>query len=131
MVVSALFFRNGSTSATTIFISVEDRRYFNRSSNSSLLNSNPLNCLVRSCRCMKSSGIPFLTYHSKSYQSRPFTLCFQLRNSKACILPANKSDKVKQRTIKEKGCNNRRSSVLNFIGGLASTSILILMLFSV
>ena len=131
MVVSLAFFINGSTSCFTIFISVVNNLSFKCSINSFLLISSPLNCLIRSCKCAKLSGTPFRTYHSKSYQSRPFTRFFHLRNSKACIFPANRSDKVRQRTMKEKGCSKSLSSVENSIGGFVSTSIFIFILFSV
>ena len=45
-------------------------------------------------RCSKFNAVLFQTYHSKSYQSRPFTLFFQLLNSNACIFPAYRSGKV-------------------------------------
>ena len=84
-----------------------------------------LNWNTRSARCAKSSGMLLRTYHSKSYQSRPFTRFFHARYTNACIFPANKSGRVKQRVMNEWGSRSSFCSVVNFKGGCVSTSIFI------
>lgn len=107
----------GNTSSFTCFISDVERRSMSFSLNNSGLISSLLNCLHRSAKWVKSSGTLWRTYHSKSYQSRPFTLFFHARYTNACILPANKSGSVKQRVINEYGWSNSFCSVLKFNGG--------------
>ena len=122
---------NGNTSSFTCFISAEESRSISFSLNNSGVISSLLNCLHLSAKCAKSRGTLWRTYHSKSYQSRHLTMFLHVRYTRACILPANKSGKVKQRVINECGCNNSFCSVLKFNGGQVSTSILIFIDFSV
>ena len=68
---------------------------------SSLVNSIPLNSFALSLRCAKSRGIRFLTYHSKSYQSRPFMRFFHWRKISACIFPAYRSLGIMHLVLKE------------------------------
>lgn len=107
MDISLVFFRNGITSAFTCLMSAELNLCSKSVMNSSCVFSQPLNSLILSCRCLKSRGILFRTYHSKSYQSRPFTLFFHARYTNACILSANKSASVKHLVMKERGYDRR------------------------
>ena len=122
---------NGNTSSFTCLMSAVESRSISFSLNNSRVISSLLNCLHLSAKCVKSSRTLWRTYHSKSYQSRPLTLFFHARYTKAYILPANKSGRVKQRVMNECGCNNSFCSVLKFNGGQVSTSILIFIDFSV
>lgn len=126
MDISLGFLRNGITSAFTCLMSADPNLCSRSFTNSSCDFSQPLNSFVLSCRCLKFRGILFRIYHSKSYQSRPFTLFFQARYTKACIFPAKRVGKVKQRVMNDWGSRSNFCSVLNFNGGWVSTSIFIL-----
>ena len=69
IVISFGFFINGITSTFTCLMSADLNLCSKSAMNSSFDFSHPLNSLILSCRCLKSKGILFRMYHSKSYQS--------------------------------------------------------------
>ena len=126
---SLLSMMNGSTSCFTIAMSAVASRSRNFSKNNSLVSSRALNSLARTCRCLKSKGTLWRTYHSKSYQSRPLIRFFQDLKIRACNFPAYRLGRVMHRVWKEKGSISSFCSVLKPTGGSLSTSIFIFRFF--
>src|SRR3989338_6248811 len=57
-------------------------------------------CRILFSKCLKSTGMSFPSYHTKSYQSRPFTLPDHGRHNIACISPAKRHGSVQVFTEK-------------------------------